>query len=139
MTKKLKSSDNVVEEVDIKLLEKSKLLKCLIEDYQGDDEDIFLNDVDSKSLGLIIKYLEHYKDMEQKEIPKPIPEGIDDVFLKEILNDEWTFNYLKAINLEDLINLANAANYLQIDGFIDLISAKLSHELYNSDIEEEKE
>ena len=39
-TKKLKSSDNVVKEVDIKLLDKSKLLKGLVEDYQGDDDEI---------------------------------------------------------------------------------------------------
>ena len=70
-TKKLKSSDNVVKEVDIALLQKSKLLKGLIEDYQGDEDEIPLNEVDSKNLELIIKYLEHYKEMEPKEIPNP--------------------------------------------------------------------
>ena len=120
-TKKLKSSDNIIKEVDIKLLDKSKLLKGLIEDYQGDEEEIPLNEVDSKNLDLIIQYLEHYKDIEPKEIPKPFPERTDDEFLKGILNDEWTFNYLQSLSIEDLINI---------------IAAKLAHEMCNCEVEE---
>ena len=135
-TKKLKSSDNVVKEVDIKLLDKSKLLKGLVEDYQGDDDEIPLNEVDSKNLELIIKYLEHYKDTEPKEIPKPFPERTDDAFLKSILNDDWTFDYLQGMTLEESINLVNAANYLQIDGLINILAAKLAHEMCNCDTEE---
>ena len=58
--------------------------------------------MDAKSLNLIIQYLEHYKDMEPKEIPKPVPERTDEEFLKGILNDEWTYNYLTSQLLEDL-------------------------------------
>ena len=134
-TKKLKSSDNIIKEVDKSLLMKSKLLKGLIEDYQGDEEEIPLNEVDSKNLDLILQYLEHYKDVEPKEIPKPFPERTDDEFLKGILNDEWTFNYLKNNSLEGLINLVNAANYLQIDGLINIIAAKLAHEMCNCEVE----
>ena len=135
-TKKLKSSDNIIKEVDKSLLMKSKLLKGLIEDYQGDEEEIPLNEVDSKNLDLILQYLEHYKNEDPKEIPKPFPERTDDEFLKGILNDEWTFNYLQNISLEGLINLVNAANYLQIDGLINIIAAKLAHEMCNCEIEE---
>ena len=135
-TKKLKSSDNVVKEVEIDLLMKSKLLKGLIEDYQGDDEEIPLNEVDAKNLDLIIEYLTHYKDTEPKEIPKPFPERTDEDFLKGILNDEWTYTYLTNQSLEGLINLVNAANYLQIDGLINIIAAKLAHEMCNCEVEE---
>ena len=135
-TKKLKSSDNVVKEVEIDLLMKSKLLKGLIEDYQGDDEEIPLNEVDAKNLDLIIQYLTHYKDTEPKEIPKPFPERTDEDFLKGILNDEWTYTYLTNQSLEGLINLVNAANYLQIDGLINIIAAKLAHEMCNCEVEE---
>ena len=135
-TKKLKSSDNIIKEVDKSLLMKSKLLKGLIEDYQGDEEEIPLNEVDSKNLDLILQYLEHYKNEEPKEIPKPFPERTDDEFLKGILNDEWTFNYLQNNSLEGLINLVNAANYLQIDGLINIIAAKLAHEMCNCEVEE---
>ena len=131
---KLITSDNVTREVDVNLLKKCILLK----DSQG-GEEVILNEVDAKNLDLIIKYLEHYKDMEPKEIPKPFPERTDEEFLKGILNDEWTYNYLTSQSLEDLINLINAANYLQIDGLINIIAAKLAHEMCNCDVEEARQ
>ena len=128
---KLITSDNVTREVDVNLFKKYILLK----DNQG-GEEIILNEVDAKNLDLIIQYLEHYKDMEPKEIPKPFPERTDEEFMKGILNDEWTYNYLTNQSLEDLINLVNAANYLQIDGLINIIAAKLAHEMCNCEVEE---
>ena len=128
---KLITSDNVTREVDVNLLKKCILLK----DNQG-GEEVILNEVDAKNLDLIIQYLEHYKDMEPKEIPKPFPERTDEEFMKGILNDEWTYNYLTNQSLEDLINLVNAANYLQIDGLINIIAAKLAHEMCNCEVEE---
>ena len=128
---KLISNDNATREVNVNLLKKSKILK----DNQG-GEEVKLNEVDAKNLDLIIKYLEHYKDMEPKEIPNPFPERTDEEFLKGILNDEWTYNYLTNLTLEELIHLINAANYLQIDGLINIIAAKLAHEMCNCDIEE---
>ena len=73
---------------------KSNLLKGLLEDYEGPEEVIVLSDINSKYLDLVIKYLEHYKDMEPKEIPKPFPERTDEEFMKGISNDEWTYDYL---------------------------------------------
>ena len=66
-TKKLKSSDNIIKEVDKSLLMKSKLLKGLIEDYQGDEEEIPLNEVDSKNLDFILQYLYIIKMKNQKK------------------------------------------------------------------------
>ena len=77
--------------------------------------------------------------MEPKEIPKPFPERTDEEFMKGILNDEWTYNYLTSQSLEDLINLVNAANYLQIDGLINIIAAKLAHEMCNCEGEEARQ
>jgi len=135
-TVKLKSSDGIIREVDVFLLSKSKLLNGLILDYKGDDEEIPLNDLDAKNLDLIIQYLEHYKDMEPKEIPKPFPERTDEEFMKGILNDQWTYDYLTNQTLEELINLVNAADYLQIEGLINIIAAKLAHEMCNCEVEE---
>ena len=138
-TVKLKSSDGIIREVDVFLLSKSKLLNGLILDYKGDDEEIPLNDLDAKNLDLIIQYLEHYKDMEPKEIPKPFPERTDEEFMKGLLNDEWTYNYLTNLTLEELCHLKGAANYLQIDGLINIIDAKLVHEMCNCDVEEARQ
>ena len=131
---KLISSDKVTREVDVDLLKKSRLLK----DAQG-GEEICLNEVDAKNLELTIQYLEHYKDMEPKEIPKPFPERTDEEFMKRILNDDWTYDYLTKPSLEDLINLINAANYLQIDGLVYIIAAKLAHEMCNCTVEEARQ
>ncbi len=132
---KLKTSDNIIKEVDSNILMKSKLLDNLLKDFN--EEELFsLPDVDSKYLELVIKYLEHYKDMEPKEIPKPFPERTDEEFMKGILNDEWTYNYLTNQTLEELINLLNAADYLQIEGLINIIAAKLAHEMCNCEVEE---
>jgi hypothetical protein len=138
-TVKLKSSDGIIREVDVFLLSKSKLLNGLILDYKGDDEEIPLNDLDAKNLDLIIQYLEHYKDMEPKEIPKPFPERTDEEFLKGILNDEWTYDYLNNLTIEELCNLINGATYLHIDGLINIIAAKLAHEMCNCEVEEARQ
>ena len=138
-TIKLESADGIIREVDVFLLSKSKLLNGLILDYKGDDEEIPLNNLDAKNLDLIIQYLVHYKDMEPKEIPKPFPERTDEEFLKGILNDEWTYNYLTNLTLEELINLVNAAFYLQIDGLLNIIAAKLAHEMCNCEVEEARQ
>ena len=132
---KLKTSDNIIKEVDSNILMKSKLLDNLLKDFN--EEELFsLPDVDSKYLELVIKYLEHYKDMEPKEIPKTFPERTDEEFMKGILNDQWTYDYLTNQTLEELINLVNAADYLQIDGLINIIAAKLAHEKSNCTVEE---
>ena len=133
---KLKTSDNVIKEVDSDILMKSKLLEGLMKDFEEEEEIFTLPDVDSKNLDLVIKYLEHYKDMEPKEIPKPFPERTDEEFMKGILNDQWTYDYLTNQTLEELINLVNAADYLQIDGLINIIVAKLAHEKSNCTVEE---
>ena len=131
---KLITSDNVTREVDVNLLKKCILLK----DSQG-GEEVILNEVDAKNLDLIIQYLVHYKDMEPKEIPKPFPERTDEEFMKGLLNDEWTYNYLTNLTLEELCHLKGAANYLQIDGLINIIDAKLAHEMCNCDVEEARQ
>ena len=74
--------------------------------------------------------------MEPKEIPKPFPDRTDDEFFRGILNDDWTFDFLKNISLEDTINLTNAANFMQIDGLINILAAKVAHEMCNCEIEE---
>ena len=132
---KLKTSDNIIKEVDSNILMKSKLLDNLLKDFK--EEELFsLPDVDSKYLELVIKYLEHYKDFEPKEVPKPFPERTDEEFMKGILNDQWTYDYLTNQTLEELINLLNAADYLQIEGLINIIAAKLAHEMCNCEVEE---
>ena len=91
---------------------------------------------------LIIDYLQHYKDKEPKEIPKPFPERTDEEFLRSIMDNDdndWTYNFISKLSMEDAINLVNAADYLQIKGLIDLLAAKLAHEMCNCEVEEARQ
>ena len=133
---KLKSSDGKIFEVPIDILQKSKLFDDINQNDEDEENEIELKEVDGKNLERIIEYLKHYKDIEPKEIPKPFPERTDDAFLKSILNDDWTFDYIQSMTLDEAINLVNAANYLQIDGLQNILAAKLAHEMCNCDGEE---
>ena len=135
---KLKSSDGKIFEVPIDILQKSKLFDDINQNDEDEENEIELKEVDGKNLERIIEYLKHYKDIEPKEIPKPFPERTDDAFLRSILNDDWTFDYIQSMTLEEAVNLINAANYLQIDGLINILTAKLSHEMCNCDVEEQR-
>ena len=133
---KLKSKDNQIYEVSIDLLEKAKLISGIVEDASDEDDTIFLREIDEINLIRIIDYLVHYQKEEPKEIPKPFPERTDDAFLRSILNDDWTFDFLQNMTLEEAIHLVNAANYLEIDGLISILAAKLAHEMCNCEVEE---
>ena len=135
---KLKSSDGKIFEVPIDILQKSKLFTDINQNDEDEENEIELKEIDGKNLERIIEYLKHYKDIEPKEIPKPFPERTDDAFLRSILNDDWTFDYIQSMTLEEAVNLINAANYLQIDGLINILTAKLSHEMCNCDVEEQR-
>ena len=131
----LKTSYNYIVAVDELILKKSKLIKEMIEEC-GDDGEILLNQVDKNTLDTIIEYLQHYNTMEPKKIPTPFPERTDEKFFKDIQNDSWTYDYLKKMGIEQAIKLVNAANYLQIDGLLDILAAFLAHEMSNCDVEE---
>ena len=130
-TVKLKSSDGKLYEVPYDVIKKSKLL----ENSNEDENIILLNEIDSKNFDLVLQYLNHFKDKEPKEIPKPFPERTDEEFFRSILDDDWTYNFLQ-MSIEDAISLVNAADFLQLDGLINLLAAKLAHEMCNCEVEE---
>ena len=133
---KLKSIDNKIFEVPIGLLKKVKLISGIVEQASDEKKIILLREVESKDLKSVLEYLNHYKNFEPKKIPKPFPEKTDDAFLRKILNDDWTFNFLKQFSLDETISIVNCANYLKIDGLIRILTAKLAHEMCNCDVEE---
>ena len=127
---KLKSSDGQVFEIKEKCLLRSNYYKKL-KDILNPNEEMELGDVDGKILAKIIEYLNHYENEEPTEIPKPLP-GPD---LKSILS-EWDYNYIMPYNIEESIDLVNAANFLDIKELVNLSSARLGYEMTNCPIEE---
>ena len=104
---KIKTYDNKIYEVPDDIIIKSKLLDGLIEDYDyfNDKVDgiIALSEVDSINVDLIIDYLQHYKDKQPKEIPKPFPERTDKDFFRGIMDNDdnnWTYNFISKLSIE---------------------------------------
>ena len=129
--RKLKSEDGVVFEIEEKCFEMSKFLTDLIIDYPDPDQEIIINQVNSKALKQIIDFLKHYEDSKPKEIPKPLPSGD----LKEIL-DEWDYNFINPLSLEECIDLLNGANFLDITELVVLCSAKIASEMLVGTVDE---
>ena len=120
----LKSEDDQKFEVDAESLKLSKFLKDLMIDFPSEEDEIIINRVDGKNLKLIIDYLNHYKNQKIKEIPKPLPSGDLKLYI-----DEWDYNYINPLTLEETIDLLNAAHILDIEGLINLTSAKIGSEM----------
>ena len=121
----IKEKDNKDKEyvVSKKDAELSELLTGTINDYP-DDPVVPLQDVDQRTIERIIDYLQHFNGVAPPEIPKPLPQG-DKEGLKEVL-DEWSFNYIDKIGLDDLVNVTVAANFMGIQSLLDLCCAKLA-------------
>ena len=133
---KLKTIDNKLFEVPIDILRKVKLISEIVEQASDEGRIILLREVKGKYLEQILNYLRHYKNFEPKKIPRPFPERTDENFLRGVLNDEWTFNYLQKLSLDESISVINAAHYLQIKGLLRILAAKLAYEMCNCGIEE---
>ena len=131
--RKLISSDGKTVEVEDSCFKLSKVLSNLVNDFPEPEKELPINDVTEDTLKKIITYLEHYKDPEvkPKDIPKPLP-GPD---LKLVL-DDWDFNYITPLSLQECVDLINGANYLDIPELVTLVSARLASEMLNCEVEE---
>ena len=129
--RKLKSKDGVQFEVEEKYLQNSKFLMGLMEDFKDSDEELNINDVTGATLTKVIEYLKHYETEKPKEIPKPLPNSD----LKPILS-KWDYDYITALSLEEIIDLINAANFLNIPELVNLASVRIASELTNCPVEE---
>ena len=134
VSRKLKSKDGKIFEVEEKILKVSEFFKKLLEDFPNDTQELNIAEVDSKILSKIIDYLKHYETEKPKEIPKPLPSPD----LKPLLS-EWDYNFITPVPLDDLIELINAANYLNIGELVNLCSARCAYEMINCPVEEARE
>ena len=129
--RKLKSKDGQIFEVDEKKLKVSQFFNDFMKDFPDCETVIEVTEVASNSLKKIIEYLEHYEKESPKEIPKPLPHSD----LKPIIS-EWDYGFINPMNLEEVIDLVNAANYLNIESLVNLACARLASEMTNCSIEE---
>lgn len=127
---KLKSKDEKEFSISEKAVKRSKLIEGIIEDYQ-DNKIIPLPDVDGKILEKIIEYLNHYENSEPKIIKKPLKNyKMNEAF------EKWDYDYINNMNIEDIINLLNASNYMDIDSLVQLCKNKIAYDIIEKPIDE---
>ena len=118
----LVSSDNQKIELDTESAQKSHLLKGLMTDFNSQQQEpIQLPDIKYDILKKVVEYLIYYKDKTPKDIPKPMPSAN----LSEVI-DEWDVNFINSIELDNVFDLINAANYMDISSLLDLSCAKIA-------------
>ena len=126
----LKSSDNQSFQIGTKAASRSKLINDILKDYQ-DESDFPLPEVDGKTLKKIIEYLEHYKDSEPKEIPKPLK----DSKLENVI-EKRDADYILPIPKEECVSIISAANYMDIPSLRQLACAKIAASMMDLPVEE---
>ena len=125
----LTSSDGEKVEISSKAVQRSVLVKGIIEDYP-DDAEVPLNNIKSNILKKIKEYLEHYENTEPKEIERPLQSQN----FKECV-DEWDYNFID-IYLDTILEIILASNYLDISPLLELASAKIASVIKGKTTEE---
>ena len=100
----------------------SILLKSTIQDFGEDGElKIPLNDIDEKTANKIIEYLNHWNGNLPSEIEKPLKS----TEMKDV-TDEWSAEFVDGLQMEELVDLTVAANFMEIQQLLDLTCAKIA-------------
>ena len=113
------SSDGEKVEISSKAVQKSVLVKGIIEDYP-DDAEVPLNNVKNNILKKIKEYLEHYENEEPKPIERPLPSQ-----KFEECVDSWDFKFIE-VELDLIFEIILGANYMDIKPLLELASAKVA-------------
>ena len=125
------SSDNHKIEIDLKCAQRSNYLKEKLLDSNNKKMEIQLKEVKYDILKKVVEYLNYYKNRTIKEIPKPTPSGDLYSFL-----DDWDFNFINNMNLDDTFSLMNAASELGVQPLLDLASSKVASILKTKNLDE---
>ena len=125
----LVSSDGQKVEISSKAVQKSVLVKGIIEDYP-DDAEVPLNNIKSNILQKIKEYLDHYENEEPKVIERPLPSQN----FKDCVSD-WDYNYIN-VDIDLIFELILGANYMDIKPLLELSSAKVASIIKGKNTEE---
>lgn len=131
MTKVVLVCDGEKLSVDLDVVNKSTILKNMIEDT-GKDGDIPIPNIQLPILKKIIEFCEHYKSSNPKEIRKPLVSNK----LTENNVDEWDANFIEMEKVDDIIDLVIAANFLDIESLVALGCAKIATFIKGKSVEE---
>ena len=126
----LNSADNKKFGVDKKAAKRSGLLKeCMKADENFKNIDLI--EIDSKILKLINEFLDHYQDSEPNLPQAPLKDSNVWQYL-----DEWSIKFFSKLNLEDIICLTNASNYMDIECLLKICCAIIASNMIDKPFEE---
>ncbi len=127
---KLLCSDEVTVEVDVNVIEKSALIKGII-DESGTADVIPLAGVKSGILNKILEMCTYLLTKPAPEIIKPLV----DTDMTKVVEDQWYVNYIN-VEHDVLFELIMASNYLDVTPVIELACAKLGSEMKGKSVKE---
>ena len=112
---KLQSSDGEIFEVDVEIAKASNTIKTIVDLGldEDDDEPVTLQKVNGAIMRKVIEWATHHKDdPPPPEDDKNREKRADDI-------DAWEQEFLK-VDQKTLLELTLAANYLDIEGLLDV-------------------
>lgn len=118
-------------DVDLEVVQKSTILKNMIEDT-GKEGEIPIPNIQLPILKKVLEFCEHYRASNPREIRKPLVS-------KELTEngvEEWDARFIEMEKVDDLIDLIVAANFLDIEGLVHLGCAKIATFIKGKSVEE---
>ncbi|KAK9765253.1 hypothetical protein K7432_006566 [Basidiobolus ranarum] len=109
---RLTSSEGTEFVVERKVIEKSVLIKMMLEDVGESDTAIPLPNVSGPILSKVVEYCAHHKEDPVENDDDTKPKTSDDI-------EEWDYEFCK-VDQGTLFELILAANYLDIKPLLDL-------------------
>ncbi|KIK50301.1 hypothetical protein GYMLUDRAFT_78536 [Collybiopsis luxurians FD-317 M1] len=109
----LLSEDGISFQAERDVLERSVLLKNMLEDVQDSSNSIPLPNVASAVLEKVLHFCEHHRGD-----PLPVPEE-DETRMRKIVIEDWDYDFISA-NCDIVFEIIMAANYLDIKDLLDL-------------------
>eukprot|EP00759_Apiculatamorpha_spiralis_P052668 PhF_6_TR5937/c0_g1_i1/m.8585/K03094/SKP1, CBF3D; S-phase kinase-associated protein 1 len=111
--------------VSKKLLNKSQIIREILQDAEGPGVELPLNEIEAETLALVLDFLKYHDDKPMRDIEKPLRTHI-----KEVL-DDWDYQFFTQRLLESgdekrhkkLLDVLKAANFMIILPLRDLCCA----------------
>jgi len=131
---KLKSNDDHVVEVTVGVAKMFGLIKNMIDNQIGEDEDdhpVPLPNVRGEVLDKVVEYAKyHHED--------PPPDE-DDTEKKNGEISPWDAKFLEPLDQSTLFDVILAANYLDLKGLLDVACQKVANTIKSKSVEEVRE
>jgi len=115
---KLKSAENEIYAVPLKIAQMSELIKAMVQDETA--EEIPLLNVKTAVLKKVVEYMRYHAENPPKEIEKPLKSPN----MAEVVS-QWDADFVD-VDQELLFELILAANYMDIKPLLDLTCAKVA-------------